>query len=1415
MSKKLGPPSSRSEPMKQTSLSSFIRKKDKPQVEQSLRFHTEAELQITSTTPSESTKVLSSPSIFKPKLPVSKRTATVINLLCSDSDENSRSPIKASSDKPDDRKRLPARDIFKECIVEGNTPVNGYDEYDLMVVNTKPLPKPINNDPIELNLLTNERYMQAQKKLEENMHKLAKISPEKTPKFEFKLPQANRMSLALDKSSVFSNDPEDDDDFERKKPINFTSTPVAAGDVAKRNGIHEKKDKVDTPSELARLLTPGKGTAHFQFDKSLETYLDEVSGSAWFNSKSPHEREVRKNVQFLQEAQLTLLNHFYDLFAKVPSKTFLRIDKSFDVACFDRLKSTIESIRGKTEVYDRALAKMSNPKLSNVSTNVHNDSSLQSQKKSSATVSTAPIVYDVPFNDSSLLEENEPIEQAFPLESSRDDSLVSTRCKFDEFEKEFGLRKIQETSTKAAPACAPLLKPLEIAKSSGSGATFVFKKPIASTLLNRADTPPQIANQPKAVNRQRDSFSSFIDKDLIDPDDQVDEDDILNSIREAELIDQGRHSNLSTVDLTTPNTSMRRSDPPRITFPVEPMPPVSHRNTQFIEDIHTQLDDDGWQVYDPTMYDGVEMVPAPSIATQPGSGVSSSSIQVTGGDIGRFHEGIRNDGITGEFDGMSYPHSVRLQLAFKETFGLRTFRPNQLQVINATLLGKDCFVLMPTGGGKSLCYQLPAVLTVGLTVVVSPLKSLILDQVQKLNSLDIPAGHMSGDISVADVQRIYDDLYSSCPELKLLYVTPEKISSSAKFQNLLSALYRRGQLGRIVIDEAHCVSAWGHDFRPDYKKLSALREQFPTVPIIALTATANPRVRLDILAQLKLARDTRWFLSSFNRPNLKYLVLPKKGTSTKAEMIELIRKRFPRDTGIVYCLSKKECDQLATEFRRAGIKAKSYHAGLTDSVREETQKEWIGDRIKVVCATIAFGMGIDKPDVRYVLHYCMPKSIEGYYQESGRAGRDGEIATCILYYNYSDMLRYRKMMDSDTNISMEAKQIHMNNLFRMVNYCENVTDCRRTQQLEYFAEYFTSEQCLSNRATACDNCLTQSNYRSIDVTDDCVMIAKAVRDLCGGRNRFTLLHLVEVLKGSEMKKVLENGHNRTVYHGKLKAWERCDIQRLLRKLVIEEYLKEDLIFSNDIPQAYLRIGSKIESLVGRRVRIEFSIKEKQQSRGKVTKQDVTAAQESTIGTQISAELRELQTRCYNDLLEICRAIAMQKNATLASIMNIQALKTMSEKLPESPAEMLALPHVTKANFEKYGKQLLEITQNYAAEKLCFLMDTQDQDEAKAAAELSGEDDSDGSADGTDWNALARAASHGAGGSGYKRKRSWGTGSGKTKVFRRGTGQRKAATGRKRTSTGTKRGGATKRGGSSRGRGTARVSYNLLPMPGEY
>lgn len=256
---------------------------------------------------------------------------------------------------------------------------------------------------------------------------------------------------------------------------------------------------------------------------------------------------------------------------------------------------------------------------------------------------------------------------------------------------------------------------------------------------------------------------------------------------------------------------------------------------------------------------------------------------------------------------------------------------------------------------------------------------------------------------------VYTDLSTDNPLIRILYVTPEKISNSPRFQDILDFLFNKNLIARFVIDEAHCVSQWGHDFRPDYKKLSVLRKRYKNVPMMALTASATPRVRIDILQQLGIT-NCKWFLSSFNRDNLKYVVVPKT-TATNEDMATFIKSRYNNASGIIYCLSRKECEEIAQKMSQKGIKSAPYHAGLTDKVRESIQKDWITNKFKVICATIAFGMGIDKPDVRYVLHFSLPKSIEGYYQESGRAGRDGEISHCILYYSYRDMIRMRKIID--------------------------------------------------------------------------------------------------------------------------------------------------------------------------------------------------------------------------------------------------------------------------------------------------------------------------------------------------------------------------------------------------------------------
>ncbi|KAL0279324.1 UNVERIFIED_CONTAM: hypothetical protein PYX00_000916 [Menopon gallinae] len=658
----------------------------------------------------------------------------------------------------------------------------------------------------------------------------------------------------------------------------------------------------------------------------------------------------------------------------------------------------------------------------------------------------------------------------------------------------------------------------------------------------------------------------------------------------------------------------------------------------------------------------------------------------------KFQSNMRNDGATGEFEGFNFPHSQQIQKTLRQEFGLKSFRPNQLQVINAALLGYDCFVLMPTGGGKSLCYQLPAIISKGVTVIVSPLRSLILDQVTKLLTLDIPAAHLSGDLTDTEASHVYSKLNQREPPIKLLYVTPEKVGSSNMLRSCLTGLYQRGMLARFVIDEVHCVSQWGHDFRPDYKRLKELREKYPKVQIMALTATATPRVRTDILHQLKMG-NPKWFLSSFNRSNLVYSVRDKKGKSVIKEIAELIQKEYKKETGVIYCFSRKECEDVAKELKMYGVDAVAYHAGLDDNARTRVQNQWMNDKVKVVCATIAFGMGVDKLDVRFVIHYSLPKSIEGYYQESGRAGRDGGKATCILYYAHKDKLRVLKLINMDQSIAtQQARKVHIDNLFRVVAFAENKTDCRRALQLEYLGEKFDRSLCLENRSTACDNCLQQGLYNTIDVTDVSKAIVSAVKSICGLKNNYTMLHFVDVFKGATAKKVVAEGHDKIPLYGMGKTWIRLDIERLFRKLIMDEYLKEHLMVKDEgITFAYLKVGRRAEELLGGSVKIQFDVR-----KANVKKSGSTASMSSK--TTVNPAVLEIQENCYAVLMDVIKGIASALNCNANAIMNIQAIRLMSQNLPETAEEMLSINHVTKANFEKYGEALLDVTKNFAEQK---------------------------------------------------------------------------------------------------------------------
>jgi ATP-dependent DNA helicase RecQ len=479
------------------------------------------------------------------------------------------------------------------------------------------------------------------------------------------------------------------------------------------------------------------------------------------------------------------------------------------------------------------------------------------------------------------------------------------------------------------------------------------------------------------------------------------------------------------------------------------------------------------------------------------------------------------------------------RLLLKQYFGFASFRPLQEEIIRDVLADKDVFAVLPTGGGKSLCFQLPALMRPGLTVVISPLIALMKDQVDALQAAGVAATFLNSSLAAGESRPRLRGLHNR--EFRLLYVAPERLMLSGFLDDL-----KRWNVNLFAIDEAHCISEWGHDFRPEYRQLAGLRTHFPGVPMMALTATATERVRADVVKQLHFS-DPACYVASFNRPNLTYRVAAKSGAYQ--QILDFIRAR-PRESGIIYCQARKTAENLASKLNADGVRAASYHAGMETGERSKSQDEFLRDEVRVVCATIAFGMGINKPNVRFVIHYDLPKNIEGYYQETGRAGRDGLPSECLLLFSPGDRIKYSRFIDEKPD--PREREIARTQLEQIVHYAEAAT-CRRAFLLDYFGEKFSGangdlENGAAGNCAGCDNCLTpRETWDGTLASQKFLSCVYRIREKSGFG--VGIQHVVEVLCGAETEKIRRWGHQALSTYGIGSEHSRAEWAAIGRELV--------------------------------------------------------------------------------------------------------------------------------------------------------------------------------------------------------------------------------------------------------------------------
>lgn len=591
----------------------------------------------------------------------------------------------------------------------------------------------------------------------------------------------------------------------------------------------------------------------------------------------------------------------------------------------------------------------------------------------------------------------------------------------------------------------------------------------------------------------------------------------------------------------------------------------------------------------------------------------------------------------------------------RKVFGYDVFRPLQKAIITSVLAGQHNFVLMPTGGGKSLCYQIPALLREGVGIVISPLISLMHDQVNALLSNGVSSAYYNSSQSGEESRRVLAKLHHN--KLDLLYIAPERLLQP----NFLERL-KEIPIALFAIDEAHCISQWGPDFRPEYLQLGKLRQLFPNIPLMALTATADKQTRHDIREKLHL-QDAQFHIGSFNRANINYSVIEKH--QSFKQLMQFIKKHL-NESGIIYCMTRKRVEEVTQKLREQSILAEAYHAGLSAKIRQQTQEAFQRDDIHVVVATIAFGMGIDKPNVRYVVHYDLPKNIESYYQETGRAGRDGLPSEALLLYGINDIMVARSIIEKNNN--EHHQRIELQKLNSMTGFAEAQT-CRRRVLLNYFDEAF-EEDCQN-----CDICLNPP--QTYDATIDA---QKALSCVYRVQQRFGISHIVDVLRGSDNKRIKILGHHKLNVYGLGKHLSVEEWFSIFRQLIHRGYIEQDIA-----NYSILKLTNRSKSLLKGEEQLFLA-----KPRVKNIERKEKIKEKNTIPLKNNPKL-------FEELRKLRKLLADKLNVPPFIIFSDASLYEMAGKLPKTAADFLAINGVGQHKLQNYGEDFLNVIKNWSDE----------------------------------------------------------------------------------------------------------------------